>query len=342
MKKLRILVLMHEDLVPPDTLTGYTDKEIVEWKTEYDVVSTLKEIGHDVRVLGVHDDLGVIRDEIDDWQPEITFNLLEEFHGQSLFDYHVASYLELKRQRYTGCNPRGLMLAHDKALSKKLLLFHRINAPKFVVLPIGKKPRIPTRLKYPLFVKSLYEHGSYGIAQASVVYNEDKFRERVAYLHEQLGTPVIAEEYIEGRELYVAIIGNTRLQTFPIIELHFGSMPDDSEKIATSRVKWDWKYQKKHNIEIIVTKKIPVQLQEKIFKLSKRIYRVLSLTGYARIDLRLSESGEIYVLEANANADIGYGEEISLATEAAGLEYEDMLQRIINLGLQYEPGSRIS
>lgn len=341
MKKLRVLVLMHEDLVPPDTLEGYTDREIVEWKTEFDVVSTLREMGHEVRPLGVYDDLGVIGNVLDSWEPHITFNLLEEFHGHSLFDYHVASYLELKKQHYTGCNPRGLMLAHDKALSKKLLIFHRINAPKFIVIPIGKNPKLPMRLRYPMFVKSLYEDGSYGISQASVVYNEDKFRERVNYLHDNLGTPVIAEEYIEGRELYVSVIGNTRLQTYPIIELKFGDVSDDILKIATSRVKWNWEYQKKHDIKIVVAKGLSKALRDKIATLSKRIYRVLGMSGYARIDLRLTDDGEIYVLEANANPDIGYGDELSTATEASGIEYEELLQRIINLGIKYEPELRL-
>lgn len=341
MKKLRVLVLVHEDLVPPDSMEGYSDREIIEWKTEYDVVSTLKDMGHEVRALGVHDELGVIRDTLDEWKPDITFNLMEEFHGNSLFDYHVVSYLELKKQHYTGCNPRGLMLAHDKALSKKLLTFHRINVPGFTVIPIGKNPKVPPRLKFPIFVKSLYEDGSYGIAQASVVYNEDKFRERVTYLHEQLETPVIAEEYIEGRELYVSVIGNNRLQTFPVIELKFGGMTDDQLKIATSRVKWDWKYQKKHKIDTIVATDLPEDLEERISRVCKRIYRNLSLTGYARIDLRLNSDNEIYVLEANPNPDIGYGEELSCATEAAGISYESLLQRVINLGLRYDPVTRI-
>jgi len=340
-KKLRVMVLMHEDLVPPDSMEGYTDKEIIEWKTEYDVVSTLKDMGHEVRAIGVHDDLGVIRDALDDMKPDITFNLMEEFHGHSLFDYHVASYLELKKQHYTGCNPRGLMLAHDKALSKKLLTFHRINVPGFTVIPIGKNPKVPSRLKFPIFVKSLYEDGSYGIAQASVVYNEEKFRERVTYLHEQLETPVIAEEYIEGRELYVSVIGNNRLQTFPVIELKFGGMDDDKLKIATSRVKWDWKYQEKHKIDTVVARDLSPELEERISRLCKRIYRNLSLSGYARIDLRLTSDNDIYVLEANPNPDIGYGEELSCATEAAGISYESLLQRVINLGLRYETGTRL-
>jgi len=333
---------MHEDLIPPDTLKGYSDKEIIEWKTEYDVVSELRDMGHEVQMLGVYDDIGVIRDMIDEFKPDIAFNLLEEFHGNSLFDYHVVSYLELKKQPYTGCNPRGLMLAHDKALSKKLLYFHRINVPQFKVIPIGKKPMTPKRLKFPLFVKSLFEDGSYGIAQASVVYNEDKFIERVTYLHEQLGTPVIVEEYIEGRELYVSVIGNNRLETFPIIELEFGETSDQTLKIATSKVKWDWAYQKKYKIDTVVARDLSQPIRNKIAKLSKRIYKILGITGYARIDLRLTETGDIYVLEANANPDIAYGEELSCATESVGISYDALLQKIINHGLRYDPLTRFS
>lgn len=339
MKKLRILVLMHEDLVPPDSMKGYSDKEIVEWKTEYDVVSTLNEMGHEVFPLGVSDDLGTVRRATLEIKPDITFNLLEEFHGNSLFDYHIASYMELMKQRYTGCNPRGLLLAHDKALSKKLLSFHRINTAQFVVFPKERKIRYPKRLKFPLIVKSLVEEGSYGLSQASVVNNEEKLLERVSYLHEKLDTPVMAEEYIDGRELYVGVLGNNRLNTLPVLELNFGRFPKKAHRIATSKVKWDWAYQKEHRIEIIVPDDLSPQFLGKLAALGKRIYRVLSLSGYARIDLRITDDEKIYVLEANANPDIGYGEELSMAAEEAGISYEQLLQKIINLGLKYQTGS---
>ncbi|NNE38776.1 MAG: D-alanine--D-alanine ligase, partial [Gammaproteobacteria bacterium] len=196
MKPLKILVLMHEDLVPPDSMKGYSDKEIVEWKTEYDVVTTLREMGHEVQPVGVFDDLGVIRRAINDFNPDIAFNILEEFHGNSLYDYHVASYLELLKLPYTGCNPRGLMLAHDKALTKKLFAFHRISTPKFIVFPQDMKVKIPKKLRYPLIVKSLVEEGSYGLSQASVVNTKEKLIERIDYLHNKLNTHVLAEEYI--------------------------------------------------------------------------------------------------------------------------------------------------
>lgn len=336
MKKLNIMVLVHEDLVPPDNLKGYTDKEIIEWKTEYDVISTLRDMGHEVIPMGVFDDLGKIRRAISEYKPHIAFNLLEEFHGNSLYDYHIASYMELLRLPYTGCNPRGLMLAHDKALSKKLLTYHRIRTPHFATFPLGRKVRVPKHLQFPLIVKSLVEEGSYGLSQASVVYNEDKLVERVQYLHEKLDTPVLAEEFIDGREIYIPIIGNQRLQILPVLELQFGDLPEDAHHIATSRVKWDWRYQNEHKIEVVVPKISP-QFNARLATLGKRIYKILGLSGYARIDLRVTEDEKIYVLEANANPDIGYGEEMSLAGEAAGLSYEQLLQRILNLGLNYRP-----
>ena len=243
MKKLRVLLLAHQDLIPPEDVTSYSDEEYQDWKTEFDVISTLREEGHEVMPLGVYDDLGVIREAIQEQKPHIAFNLLEEFHDNSLFDHHIASFLELMKQPYTGCNPRGLMLAHDKSLTKKLLAYHKIRIPRFRVIPIGRPPRIPKNCDFPLIVKSLYEEGSYGIAQASVVSSEEKLQERVGYMHDQLGSPAIVEEYIDGRELYVAVMGNRRLQALPIIELVFGRMTEGSQKIATSRVKWDWKYQ---------------------------------------------------------------------------------------------------
>ena len=336
MKALRILVLMHRDLVPPDSMEGYSDKEITEWKTEFDVVSTLQEMGHEVYPLGVFDDLGQIRKALDDIKPHVSFNLLEEFHGQSLFDYHITSYLELLKQSYTGCNPRGLMLAHDKALSKKIMTYHRIRTPKFNVYPMSPKIKISKRLNYPLFVKSLYEEGSYGISQASIVTNEEKLYERISYLHDQLRTPVISEEYIEGREIYIPVIGNTRLRVMPPMELEFGSMPEKIPRIATSKVKWDWAYQKQYGIDIKPAE-LDNRQMERVIKLGKRLYHVLGLSGYARIDIRLTEQGKIYVLEANANPDIAYGGEMSTAAELGNMSYEEFLQKVINLGMRYSP-----
>jgi len=340
-RKLRIMVLAHQDLVPPDDVTSYSEEEYQDWKTEFDVISTLREAGHDVMPLGVYDDLGVIREAIHENRPHIAFNLLEEFHDNSLFDHHIASFLELMRQPYTGCNPRGLMLAHDKSLTKKLLAYHKISIPRFRVIPIGRAVKMPKNCDFPLIVKALYEEGSYGLAQASVVNTEDKLKERVAYMHEQLGSPAIVEEYIEGRELYVAIMGNRRLQALPVIELVFGKMTEGTQKIATSRVKWDWKYQEAHGIDTLVAKDLSDEMTRHVMHRARRAYHILGLSGYARVDMRLTPEGRLYVLEANANPDLGYGEEFCSAAEAAGIDYPGLLHKIISLGLRYRPNESL-
>ena len=228
MKPLRVLVLVHPDLVPPDSTKGYTEHEINKWKTEYDVVSTLRAAGHEVRPLGVQDELKPIRDEIEGWKPHVVFTLLEQFHGEVIYDQNVVSYLELMRIPYTGCNPRGLMLARGKDLSKTLVHYHRIPVPAFAVFPLHRKVKRPARLALPLIVKSLSEDASCGISQASVVDTDEKLAERVAFIHEKIGTAAIAEQYIEGREIYVGVLGNERLRVLPVWELKFGNMPDSS------------------------------------------------------------------------------------------------------------------
>ena len=256
-KKLRVVVLVHEDLVPPESMEGYSDKQILEWKSEYDVITTLKELGHEVRVLGVWDDLSKIRKEIEEWKPHIAFNMLEEFHGVAVYDQHVVSYLELLRQPYTGCNPRGLLLAHDKALCKQILAYHRILTPKFLVCPLKRTVKPTRRLNYPLVVKSVSEEASLGISQASIVTNDEKLKDRVEFVHQHIQSDALVEEYIEGRELYVGILGNQRLQTFPIWELQFTKSGDNVPLIATAKVKWDVKYQKKIGVETSAAKDLP-------------------------------------------------------------------------------------
>ena len=247
-------------------------------------------MGHEVQPLGVHDDLGDIRRASTEWKPHIAFNLLEGFDDVSIFDQNVVSHLELLKLPYTGCNPRGLLLARDKSLSKKLLAYHRISLPEFEVFRSGRPIRRPKRLAFPLIVKSLTQEASIGISQASVVDSDEKLKERVAFVHQSIGTAAIAEQYIEGRELYVGILGNQALQALPVWELFFTNMPADAKRIATDRVKWSVKYQKKYGIESGPAKDLPDDISQKIQHVCRRTYRALELSGYARIDLRLDDS----------------------------------------------------
>ncbi|MEX2214240.1 MAG: ATP-grasp domain-containing protein [Phycisphaeraceae bacterium] len=342
MRSLRIIVLMHEDLIPPETMEGYSEKDIASWKTEFDVVATLKHLGHEVKCVGVRSNLDVIREAIETFKPHVAFNVLEEFHGVSVYDQAVVSFLELLRQPYTGCNPRGLMLAHDKALSKKILAYHRLPVPKFAVFPVGKKFVKSKRLEYPVLVKSLTEEASAGISHASIVTSDDKLAERVEFIHRTLGTDAIAEQYIEGRELYVGIMGNQRLRSFPLWELTFDNLPEDSPNIATAKVKWDVKYQRKVGLSTGMVTDLEPALMSRIAKVCKRAYHLLNLTGYARMDLRLSHDNIPYLIEANPNPNLSYGEDFAESAHHCGIEYDDLIQRILNLGMRYRAAWRLT
>lgn len=331
-KKLRVLVLMHKDYVPPEDAKSLDPAAFDLLKTEYDVVEAVRALGHDVQQLGVHDELRPIREISASFQPDVVFNLMEEFHGDYLYDYHVAAYLELLKLKYTGCNPRGLVLARDKALSKSVATYHRIRAPRFAVFRMGRKGRRPVRLAYPLIVKSLVAEASLGIAKASLVYDDAHLAERVAFIHERLQTDAIAEEFISGREVYVSLLGNERLLALPPRELVIRSLAPGEELIATDRAKHNLRYQKERGVEQVPAELAPA-VAVRLERHSKRICRLLHLDGYVRVDWRLGKDGKPYFLEANPNPEIARGEEFASSAEATGIAYETMIQRILNLGL---------
>lgn len=335
-----ILALVHEDLVPPDSIDGLPDAEVQPFKMEFDVIATLREMGHEVVPLGAWGDLSPIQSAVERLEPDIAFNLLEEFLGVHVFDSHVAAFLEMIRLPYTGCNPRGLMLAHDKALSKMVLRHHRIPTPRFATFRRGRKVRRPKSLAFPLIVKSLTAEGSVGIAQASVVHDEAALAERIELVHRQVETDAIAEGYIDGREVYVGVVGNDRLTTLPIWELRWPDLRPGAPRIATDRVKWDYDYQEQIGLVSGPAEDLPGDLATRLPRLAKRAYRALSLSGYARLDFRIDAAGKAYLLEANPNPQLAYGEDFAESAEHGGLSYETLLQRIVDLGLAYRHDAR--
>lgn len=340
MRPLRVLGLMHEQFVPPDSYAGVGKDEVPPWKMEYDVMAGLHNLGHHTRSLGVSTDLAPIRSAIEEFKPHIVFNMLEEFGELGTHGPFVLAYLELMGQAYTGCNPRGMLLADDKTLVKKICKYHRIHTPDFLLYPRSRVFKPPRKLSYPLIVKTATEHGSVGIAQASVVNSEDKLRERVGFIHDSFETDALVEEYIEGRELYVGVLGNHRVQTFPIWELHWPEWPEGVPKIATSKLKWDHQYQAKVGVKTRPATDLDESLTRRILHLCRRAYRLLGQSGYARIDLRLRPDGEIYLLESNPNPQLAFGEDFAESAHAAGLDYESLLQRIVQLGLRYHANGR--
>jgi D-alanine-D-alanine ligase len=333
-KRRRIIVLVHESLVPPDDIRGLPDEEVEVFKTEFDVREGLRALGHEVLMVGLTDELAPLRKALEEFKPHVVFNLLEEFRGEAIFDAHVVGYLELQRTPYTGCNPRGLLLARDKALSKKVLAYHRIRVPNFRVFPRYRRIKRPARLEFPLIVKSLIEEGSYGIAQASVVHNDKALEERVSFIHEKIRTDAVVEQYIDGRELYAAVLGNHRLQVLPTWEIFLDTLPEDAPRIATRKVKWDLGYQEKHGLRIGRAKGLSEEMERRIARLSRRICRRLGADGCVRIDYRLDSQGELYFLEANPNPDIAEEEEFASAANAVGIDYLTLLQKIVSLGIR--------
>ncbi len=324
---------MHEDTVPPKfSGINKSEKEFAPWATEYDVCSELCKIGHEVKALGVQYDLKIIRDTIDEFKPHLVFNLLEEFQSQAIFDQNIVSYLELLKMPYTGCNPRGLILARDKALAKKILSYHRIKTSNFFVIEKGKKIFVPKNIQYPLIIKCLNEEASMGLGKASVVTNEEKLKERVKFVHESCHDDAIIEDFIEGREFFVGVYGHKRLKALPAWELFFKNVENPQREFYSSRAKFNSDYRSKKGINTGKAK-IKTDLESRLQTLAKKVYKRLGLSGYARIDFRVTDSGDIYILEANPNPNIAKDDEFALSAHYLGLDYSQLLKKIISQAL---------
>lgn len=340
MKKRRVLLLVREDHVPPDSIEGLSDREIKPWKGEFDVREGLLEQGHRVEVLGVDDDLDAINHARCDFRPHIVFNLLEEFAREQSFVAYLLGYLEMLGQPYTGCSPVGLLYAADKARQQRALRQHRIPTPGFFEAPRGRKVRRPERMAFPLIVKSQTSHGSMGITQASVVFDDASLNERVESIHDTMDTDAIVERFIPGRELYIGVMGNKRLEHFPIWELRLENLPANAPFVATEKVKWDLAYQERVGLETGPALPLPDGIAERVVRIARRAYRALEQSGYARMDFRLTDDAQIYLIESNPNPDLTYGEDFAKSAELAGIEYPRLLDRIISLGERWSKRAR--
>ncbi len=333
-RKPRVLALF--DAVRPTTLDQDLTPELktADWKTEAAVLRALAELGWPHEHQAIFDDLDLVRQKVASFRPDVIFNLADQFRNNRALDQNIASFLALTGIPFTGCGASGLTLCKHKAISKKILSYHRIRIPHFVTIPRGKRPVRPGHLKFPILVKPLKEEASYGIAQASFVETDEQFKERVVYLHENTDNDVIAEEYIEGRELYVGLIGNHRLQAFPVRELVFREVPPDEPKIATYKAKWDEAYRQRWGLENRFAEGLDEALVRHIEATCKRIYHLLTIDGYARIDLRMTAANELYFIEANPNPALAPDEDFAESALKAGITYPQLIERITRLGLR--------
>src|SRR3990172_1472366 len=332
-KKLRVLVLADTPGTPPTDQDFSQELKTADWETEAHVLEALKNLGHEVRMVGVYNEPGPILDEVKNYPPDVVFNLTEHFNDHSAYDRNVASLLEMLDLRYTGTGPTGLTLCKNKGMAKEILAYHRIRFPAFAIFPPGASVRRPKRLAFPLFIKPLQEEASYGISQDSFVENDQAFEERVRFIHERMNQEALAEEYIEGRELYVSILGNRSLQVFPIREVIFSEIPEGKPRFSTFKAKWDNAYRQRWGIQNIFAEPLPEGMAERIAQICKKVYRVLRIQGYGRIDLRVSPDGDIAILEANPNPNLADDDEFAQSALKAGLSYDGLIQRIIGLAI---------
>jgi D-alanine-D-alanine ligase len=311
--------------------------EVAAWKAnepemEYQIAHALRELGHEIRLLGVRDDLEYLVRHLSEWGPDLLFNGAEAFRGDESLEYLLPGLLEAEGYRYTGALPLGLQVTRNKAISKKVLAYFGIPVPGFVSYRLHEEVESPPDLTFPLIVKPLQADASAGISQASVVQDVDALAERVSFVHERFGQGAIAEEFVDGRELYVSIIGNDdALEVLPITEMVFDKRrTKPKERIATQFAKWDESYRERRGIRNVLARPIAKSVRQRITETCRTAYRALWLRDYARLDLRLTADGQVWVLEANANPFISYGHDMANAAAKAGMEYRDLIQRIVD------------
>jgi D-alanine-D-alanine ligase len=267
------------------------------------------------------------------WRPHAVFNLLMEFRDEGALQPHVAAYLELLGVPATGPDARAVALTRDKALAKQILLRHGLPTPAFAVHPRRGAPEDDRGLRFPRIVKSREEEASLGIAQASLVRDRAGMRERVAFVHRRVGTDAIVEEYVDGRELTVGVIGNANPTALPVWELVFARLPARSARIATTRAKFDDAYRRRLGIRSGRARRLAPEEGARIRRLATRAYRALGLSGHARIDFRLPAGGGPQILEVNAAPDLARREDFAASARAAGISYPRLLERILALAL---------
>lgn len=332
MKSLKILLLFDLSVkITPEEYDEYWSNP--DWKTEKDVRNSLKKLGHEVIPLGIHNDIAPILQTIHEQKPDLVFNMSEAFSGNRDFEPDLAALLQLMKIPFTGASPLGLSLCKDKGLTKVILGYHRIRVPRFLVAKKSRPLKSLKKFQFPAFIKPLQLESSEGISQFSYVENEKDALARVKFVHERLGVDAIIEEFIDGREIYVSILGNEKLAVFPPRELFFKQVPDDEPKFATFRSKWDPEYRKKWGIDTSWASAMSEPAQKKLTDVCKKIYRLLNIQGYGRIDLRIKDNGEIYFIEANPNPSIGKNEDYALSANKGGLEYDDLIAKIVSLAI---------
>jgi len=301
--------------------------------TENDVCEALAANGYEVSLLGLHNTVAPLFEEIRENRPDAIFNLVEVFDGKAYLEKNMTALLEMLEIPYTGATSDNIFICNNKGLNKKILSFHKIKIPRFYTFYRNHRVWLPKKLKLPTIVKPLCEEASRGISQASIVDSEEAFLDRVKFIHQNMNMDVIAEEYVEGRELYVTVIGHKKLTVLPPREMKFGELSEDA-RVATYKAKWDDKYREKWGIKSVYAGKLANGVEEEIADVCKRAYRALNIRSYLRFDIRVTSSGKVYIIEPNANPCIAKIDEVAQSAMKVGISYEQLIKKIVMLALQ--------
>jgi len=330
--KILILFDVARPADPNETFSARSLKE-EDKPTEADVLRCLKRLGHDVETLAVFDNVTDIVEKLKAYAPDVVFNLSESFYQDRAHEPNIPALLELMKVPYTGSGPEALLLCKDKALAKKILAYHHLRLPRFVVSHRAHPLRRLRRFIYPAIVKPACEESSDGICQASFVREEHEAVARARFIHQKFNCDALIEEYIEGRELYVSVMGNHRLTVFPAREIFFEQVPEDAPKFATFHAKWNEAYRKKWGIKNGAAKELPEGVADHLANLARKVYRLLKIRGFARIDVRLTPQGEVFLLEVNPNPSLAEDEDFARSAGDAGVAYDALIQEILNTAL---------
>ena len=302
--------------------------------TEACVLECLKRLGHDVETLAVFDNVPAIVEKLTTYAPDLVFNLSESFHHDRSHEPNIPALLDLMKVRYTGSGPDALLLCKDKVLTKKVLAYHRVHSPNFVVSNRAHPLRHLARFNYPAFVKPVGEESSDGISKASFARDEAEAIERTRYIHQKFDCDVLIEEYIDGRELYLSVLGNHRLTVFPAARdfLRAGARRHAQVRHLSCQV--ERKIPRRSGASQTDPPSLcPTACPQQLAQLAKKVYRLLKIQGFGRIDVRISPKGEVFVIEANPNPSLADDEDFAQAALNAGVTYDALIQEILNAAL---------
>ena len=292
------------------------------------VSAALTEGKHKVSLLSISDDLRELITKLDEQKPDIVFNLCETFASKDVYEMNITAVLEMLGQRFTGTGPVGMALRQDKAVTKKLLKFYDVQCPNYAIFDKNHL-EFAGRMRFPLFIKPLKGDASLCIDDFSLVTEYSKLMERVGQIQEELSSPALVEEYIDGREFYVCILGNDQPEVLPLVEMDFSKLAKGYPRIYGWQAKFDASSAQYDGTDAVVAKDLSPEIQSRITKAGKEAANAVQVNDYARVDIRLSPDGIPYVVEVNANPYLEQTSEFATAALAAGISYPTLINQIV-------------